>query len=74
MKVGVIGVPSLDPPESIGSCDQEGDAAPERRRRLRVANGRRAPEEDGRMWFRTVSVLRCSSAAICFVERPCSRR
>ena len=27
-----------------------------------------------RMWFRTVSVLRWSSAAICFVERPCSRR
>ena len=27
-----------------------------------------------RMWFLTVSVLRWSSAAICFVERPCSRR
>ena len=26
------------------------------------------------MWFLTVSVLRWSSAAICFVERPCSRR
>ena len=26
------------------------------------------------MWFLTVSVLRCSSAAICFVEQPCSRR
>ena len=27
-----------------------------------------------RMWFLTVSVLRWSSAAICFVECPCSRR
>ena len=27
-----------------------------------------------RMWFLTVSVLRWSSAAICFVERPCSSR
>ena len=27
-----------------------------------------------RMWFLTVSVLKWSSAAICFVERPCSRR
>ena len=27
-----------------------------------------------RMWFLTVSMLRWSSAAICFVERPCSRR
>ena len=27
-----------------------------------------------RMWFLTVSGLRWSSAAICFVERPCSRR
>ena len=27
-----------------------------------------------RMWFLTVSVLRWSSAAICFVEQPCSRR
>ena len=26
------------------------------------------------MWFLTVSGLRWSSAAICFVERPCSRR
>ena len=26
------------------------------------------------MWFLTVSVLKWSSAAICFVERPCSRR
>ena len=25
------------------------------------------------MWFLTVSVLRWSSAAICYVERPCSR-
>ena len=25
------------------------------------------------MWFRTVSVLRCSSSAICAVERPRSR-
>ena len=27
-----------------------------------------------RMWFLTVSVLRCNSAAICLVERPCSSR
>ena len=62
-------------PEGMtGSCvDQWGDAA----RAAATASSRvltpRARKRR-RMWFLTVSVLRWSSAAICFVERPCSRR
>ena len=53
--------------------DQYGDAA----RAAATASSREwtpSAWKRRRMWFRTVSVLRWSSAAICFVERPCSRR
>jgi hypothetical protein len=55
------------------ALDQYGDAA----RAAATASSRlwtpRARKRR-RMWFLTVSVLKWSSAAICFVERPCARR
>ena len=57
-----------------GSCFvQLGDAA----RAAATASSRELTpraRKRPRTWFLTVSLLRWSSAAICFVERPCSRR
>ena len=55
------------------SVDQSGDAA----RAAATASSREltpSARKSRRTWFLTVSVLRWSSAAICFVERPCSSR